>query len=473
MEKEFLYVRIARTIERQILDGVLKVGDKLPSIRTICQENGVSMNTATQVYHELEKKMLIESRPQSGFYVSRMPVRRMPVPVRDSRKIGIGEEEPEDLITRVYGTMGDTGLTRLSLGVPDNSLLPIARLNKGMVEAMRSLPGSGTGYENLAGNRKLRRDIAHWSFTWGGNLTEEDIVTTAGAINAISFCLMALTKPGDTLAVESPVYFGILQLARSLGLRVLELPTCPIIGVYPDTLEKVIHKIDVCLLVSNFNNPIGSCMPDENKKAVVALLEKHGVPLIEDDLYGDVYFGKSRPRSCKTFDESGNVLWCGSVSKTLAPGYRVGWVAPGKYREKILRMKMLHAISSTTITQEVIADFMENGRYENHLRNLRRTLHANSLRFTRAIADYFPEGTRVSCPEGGFVLWLELDRRIDTAELYELAMRQKISIAPGRMFTLQDKFSNCMRLSFGQTWTPELEDKLKVLGAITKRMISG
>lgn len=376
----------------------------------------------------------------------------------------------ESLIAKVYTSLNDTRITRFSLGVPENELLPIAKLNKELVNAMRNLKGGGTEYENIQGNQKLRRDIARFTYTWNGNLQEEDIITTAGAMNALSFALMALTKKGDTIAVESPVYFGILQLAKSLGLHVIELPTNPITGVELEALKKVIPKIKTCILISNFNNPLGSCMPETHKKEVVSMLAKYGIPLIEDDLYGDVYFGSNRPKPCKAFDKEGLVLWIGSVSKTLAPGYRVGWIAPGKFKEKIIHQKLIHTVSSTTITQEAIANFLEKGRYENYLRKLRKTLHSNSLHYARAIAEYFPEKTKISNPQGGFMLWVELEEKINTVELYEKAIRQNISIAPGRMSTLQNQFNNCMRLSYGQRWSEHIEDKLKQLGRIAKRM---
>lgn len=467
--KEILYQKIASTLGGQIRKGTMKTGDKLPSLRTVCREYGISMNTATQAYIELESKGLIVSRPQSGFYVNYKPV-HLSVPATSQPVAKADEKCVENLIANVFHSLNNKSVTRLSLGVPENELLPIARLNKELLSAMRGLPGSGTEYEEIQGNLKLRRDIARLTYTWNGNLNEEDIVTTAGAMNALSFGLMALTQRGDTIAVESPVYFGILQLAKSLGLNVIELPTHPVTGIEIDALKKVLPKIKLCLLVSNFNNPLGSCMPEEHKKEVVKLLAENNIPLIEDDLYGDVYFGKSRPKPCKAFDEEGLVLWCGSVSKTLAPGYRVGWISPGRFKEKIIHQKLIHTVSSTTITQEAVANFLENGRYEHHLRNLRRELHANSLHFTRAIAEYFPEGTKVSRPQGGFMLWVELDERIDTAELYERAIRQKISIAPGRMFSLQDQFNNCMRLTYGQRWTEQLENKLKLLGTIVKGM---
>lgn len=467
---DYLYLRIAKTLERQILTGVLQPGDKLPSIRSICTEHGVSMSTALQAYLEMEKKALIESKPQSGYYVSYLHKHFPPIPERSQPYLTNNNSEPDDIISKVYNSIGARKGFLLSLSVPSDDLLPIAKLNKGMVQAMRDLPGSGTAYEDIQGNVKLRRQIARWAYSWEGKLTEDDIITTAGCKNAISLCLMALAKRGDTIALESPVYFGILQLAKSMGLKVLELPTHAQTGVDPDDLKSALKKnnVKVCLLVSNFNNPLGSCMPDEHKKATVRLLENFGVPLIEDDIYGDVFFGKSRPRSCKTYDESGNVLWCGSVSKTLAPGYRVGWVAPGKYKEAVNKLKLYHTVSSVTITQEVVANFLEKGRYEHHLRKLRQTLHANSLRFMKAIGDYFPEGTMVSRPQGGFVLWLELNKNIDATELYDAAMRHKISIAPGRMFTLRNQFNNCMRLSYGFLWNDKIEQALKQLGRLAK-----
>ena len=209
-------------------------------------------------------------------------------------------------------------------------------------------------------------------------------------------------------------------------------------------------------------------MPDEHKKEIVQMLAEHNIPLIEDDLYGDVFFGHSRPKPCKAFDEKGLVLWCGSVSKTLAPGYRVGWIAPGQFKDAIIRQKHIHLISTPTLNQEAIANFMENGRYENHLRKLRHELHSNSLHLAQAITDYFPEDTKIITPQGGFMLWVELNKKIDTTELYYKAMQHKISIAPGRMFTLHDQYRNCMRLSFGQQWSPFIEERLQVLGSVIK-----
>jgi DNA-binding transcriptional MocR family regulator len=465
---EHIYQRLAGVIENQILREVLKIGDRLPSVRVLSQEQGVSMSTALQTYYHLEAKGLIEARPKSGYFVRFSPHRFPGLPEKSNPVLQPMEGETEDMIADVYTHLANDSLIKFSLSAPAPDLLPVAKLNKGMLEAVRRLPDGGTHYEDIQGNLNLRRQIARHARAWEGRIGEDEVVTTSGCMQAVSLALMAVCERGNTIAVESPTYFGILQLAHTLGLRVLELATDAQTGICLDALKQALekHPIRACVLIGNFNNPLGSCMPDEKKRAAVRLLEKHGVPLIEDDLYGDVYFSKSRPRTCKTYDEADGVLWCGSVSKTVAPGYRVGWIAPGRYLEKIKRLKLFHSISSTTLTQEVIGRFLENGRYEHHLRQLRQVLHANSLHYMRAINDYFPAGTRVSRPQGGFVLWLELAPGIDTFDLYHRAMRHGISIAPGRMFTLQEQYRNCLRLSYGLVWEPRMEKALQKLGKL-------
>ncbi|GEC72875.1 DNA-binding transcriptional regulator, MocR family, contains an aminotransferase domain [Flavobacterium flevense] len=471
MAREILYLKIAGIIEDQIHIGSLKTAEKLPSIRTVQKIYGVSINTVKQAFLELESKSLIQSKPKSGYYVSKTFHTKLALPSISKLHLSDKEKTPEDLISKVFNTLTDKDFTQFSLGVTDKSMLPIAKLNKGVVKMLRHLEDSGTGYEPAQGNLNLRRNVAKWSFTWDGNLTPEDIVTTSGALNSLFYCLITVTNPGDTIAIESPVYFGILQMIKSLGLHIIELPTHPTTGIAIDDLKKVLPKISACCFVTNFNNPLGSCMPDENKKELVALLTQHNIPLIEDDLYGDLFFGASRPKPCKAFDEEGIVMWCGSVSKTLAPGYRVGWVAPGKFKDKMIRKKLLHTISNPPLFQEVIADFMEHGRYEHHLRSLRNTLYNNYLQFQLCIEKHFPENTKISKPQGGFVLWLELDPTIDTAVLFDIAIQQKIGFAPGRMFTQHDQYNNCMRLNFGIKWEEKVEKSLIKLGTLIKQQL--
>lgn len=469
-KNELLYLKIAGMLEQQILREVFRPGDKLPSLRSVSRTNGVSLTTALQAYYHLESKSLIQARPQSGYFVSNAPGRFPKLPEITNPQISAGEGDITSLIQKVYQHPAPKDHVMLSLALPAGSLLPVAKLNKGVITATRRLKNGGTAYEHTQGNERLRRQVARHALTSGCALDHQDIIVTAGCVDAIASALMVITEPGDTVAVESPVSFGMLQLIRSLRLKVLELPTHPQTGIEVAALEQALKKgsISACLLISNFSNPLGSLMPDAHKKEVVQLVEKYQVPLIENDVNGDLHFGSVRPRSCKSYDKSGIVLWCSSVSKTLAPGYRVGWVSPGKFKDELLQLKLYHAIAGATITQEVIADFMETGRYEHHLRKLRHTLHTNYLHFSGVVSQYFPEGSRASRPAGGTVLWVELPEKADTMQLFEKALTQKISIAPGRLFTLQAQYENCMRLNYGVLWNADLANDLKRLGTLAK-----
>lgn len=470
---DHLYQQVADRIEQLIEKEVIKIGDKLPSVRTLSKEQGISLSTAFQAYYHLERKGLIEPRPKSGYY-ARFSPRKLPdmpkicAPVKKVSDVSVSE-----MITQVFYDMPDDRILRFSLAAPPDSILPGARLSKAMIHAIRTLPGGGINYESLQGNIDLRRQIARMSIHWGGTLTEDDIVTTTGCMDALTLCLSAVTEPGDVIALESPAYCGAFQLAESLGLKVLEVPTNPVCGVDLKYLEQAIprFKIKACLFVTNFNNPLGSLMPDENKRELVRIINKYDIALIEDDIYGDLYFGKQRPTTCKSYDKEGNVLLCNSFSKSLAPGYRVGWAVPGRFKEKVLRLKLNHSISSATLPQAAVAHFLENGRYEHHLRKMRKMLHTQCLRYMQAITEYFPEDTCVTRPQGGFVLWLELNPRVNTFELYELALKKKISIAPGRIFTLQERYGNCLRISYSHPWTKKIDDGLKTLGKLVTNML--
>ncbi|OMP79414.1 PLP-dependent aminotransferase family protein [[Flexibacter] sp. ATCC 35208] len=471
---DHLYLQIAENVEQLIIKQVLKTGDKLPSVRNMSEEQGVSMSTAFQAYYHLESKGMIESRPKSGYYVTYSP-RRMPeLPKQTEAVKKPSEVTVHEMISRMYLHGSNPEILKFSSAVFPVAQLPAAKMTKAMVQAIHRLPNGGLGYDSPQGNEDLRRQIARMSIGWGGAVTEDDSVIAAGCSDAISLCLSATTQPGDTIAVESPTYYGFLQLAENLGLKVLEIPTHPLTGVDLDYLDKAIPKFKVkaCLFVTNFTNPLGACMPDSHKQELVRILEKYDIPLIEDDIYGDMYFGKERPGLCKTFDKNGLVLLCNSFSKSLAPGYRVGWALPGRYKEKVLRIKRNRAISSPSLPSAAIACFLENGRYEHHLRGMRKILHTQFMRHLQAISDYFPEDTCVTRPGGGFVCWIELNPKINTFELYEQSLKHKVIFAPGRIFSLQDRYTNCLRISYSNPWSKTVEDGLKTVGRLARKLMS-
>jgi DNA-binding transcriptional MocR family regulator len=468
MEQQLLYKKIANIVESQIKNGSLVYGDRLPSVRSAQKLYNVSLNTAKSAYMELESRSLIESRPKSGYFVSRSGLRRMAIPSISTFKIDEKKQDPAALIDKVFHSLEDKEITRFSLGLPSASLLPIQKLNRCIIESVHELHDYGDQYGQVQGSPSLRKEIAKWSLVLEGKISDEDLIITSGAMNAIYSCLRAVTKPGDTIAVESPLYFGFIQAFQLLGLKTIEIPTHPITGIELDALKKVIHKIDVCCFVTNFSNPLGALMPEEHKKELVKLLAHHHIPLIEDDLYGNIYFGSSRPKPCKYFDEEGLVMWCGSFTKVLAPSFRLGWVEPGRYKDKILKQKLIQTISQPAIYQEAVSKFLQIGRYDHHLNSFRKKLYSNYINFRNSIEAHFPENTKMSQPEGGFVLWLEMDPKIDSTLLYDYALRQKLSFAPGRMFTQHDQFKNCIRLNYAVDWNEKTAQDLMRLGRFFK-----
>ncbi|MEP6616480.1 MAG: PLP-dependent aminotransferase family protein [Ginsengibacter sp.] len=470
--EDHLYLQLADGLEKMIADDVLRIGDKLPSVRVLSEEYGISMGTAFQAYYHLEGMGLIEARPKSGYYV-RFNHHRFPeMPGAIQPDTHSHEVTVKEMIGSIYADIASTHVINFALAVPHPSLLPSAKLTKSVVYALRNSPDHCINYEDTQGNLNLRKEVAKLAFNWGGKIKADEVIVTSGCLEAIMICLKAVTSFGDTVAVECPTYFGIYQSIESLGLKVVEISSDPTTGVELNSLQKAIKKfpIKACVFIPNFNNPLGCCMPDENKKKLVEIITKHNIPLIEDDIYGELYFGKNRPKTCKYFDTKGLVMYCSSLSKSLTPGYRIGWTIPGKFFDEVKQLKRIQNISSPTLTQAAMAHYLKHGRYEYHLKTLRKALHTQSLRYVQAIIKYFPRDTKVSRPHGGFILWLELNKKVDAFKLRRAAMEHGIAVMPGKIFSSSFNFSNCLRISFGQPWNEEVENGLMTLGKLIRKM---
>ncbi len=456
-------------MEKLIENDVIKIGEKLPSVRQLSREQGISLSTAYQAFYHLEGKGLIEARPKSGYYVRYSPQKFPDIPQKTHPSPIANQVSQDEIIRTVYQHLNSTETVYFSLSAPSLDILPVAKLNKSLVWAMRNTEGHGVKYEEIQGNLALRKQLARLAFNWGGTFSENDIVVTNGCMEALALSLMTVTQPGDVIAIESPTYFGIFQLAESLGLKVLEIPCDPITGVDLNYLDGAIPEFNIkaCVFIPNFNNPMGSCMPDENKKKLVRILEKHRIPLIEDDIYGEHYFGKERPSTCKSFDKKGVVFYCASVSKLLAPGYRVGWcIPPPQLKDQVVKQKLMLNVSSPSITQAATAHFLANKRFDLHLRKLRSNIHTQCLRYMQTIAEYFPKGTRLTRPRGGLILWVELPKNINALELHNLAIQQNVSIAPGQLFSSDQRYTNFIKICYGFPWSKQIESALQVIGTL-------
>lgn len=468
-----LYEKVAAQIGELIDQGTFRPGDRIPSIRELSRQMRVSVNTVMQAYAQLENVRRVEARPQSGYYVScRLPEpQRALEPRRAKQELVISPVEIGHAPLEVMRNLANPALVPLGRGGPNPDLLPIDKLNRMLASESRRYRTESVSYAEPRGMKRLRTQIARRSLDWGGRLTPDDIVMTSGCVEAVTLALQATCKPGDTVAIGSPVYYTFLHSIQWLGLKVLEIPCTPHEGISLEVLSYAIRRnpVKACLVISNFNNPLGSLMPDEKKRELVGLLTKHGIPLIEDDVYGDLGFAPTRPTATKAYDTQGLVLHCSSFSKTLAPGYRIGWIAPGRFLDAVVRLKSLFNIATASPTQLAIIEFLTSGGYDRHLRVTRR-VYARQLAEVRAAVDRaFPAGTRITRPEGGFVVWAELPEGVDTMRLYEAALEERIAIAPGALFTTGDKYGNCVRLNTA-FWTPRVDKALQTVGRIACAM---
>lgn len=468
---ELLYEQVADHIVELIDRGTLHAGERLPSIRKLSSQMDVSISTVLQAYMMLEGKERIEAKPQSGFYVR--PARHLaPEPRASSPSPLVTRVGVSELVAQVFQTAHDPQVTQLALSTPSPEHLPVKRLNRLMAAAMGKAGARALSYDFPPGYQPLRHEIAKRSIEAGCKLAESEIVTTHGTMEALNLCLRAVAKAGDVIAIESPAFYGTLQVIESLGMKALEIATDPRDGIVLDALAAAMRrqKIKACLLVTNFSNPLGSYMPDANKKALVELLARREVPLIEDDIYGDLCFAGPRPKAAKAYDKDGLVLLCSSFSKTLAPGYRVGWTAPGRFRPQVESLKFTSSMATTTAPQMAIAEFLQSGGYDRYLRKLRRILAGQVEQMRHAVSRYFPGGTKITRPQGGYVLWVELPRSVDSLELHRRALAQKVSIAPGPIFSAKQKYKNFIRLSCGLPWSEKVDHAVQTLGELARKL---
>lgn len=465
-----LYETLAQEIAQSIRDGVLRVGDRLPSVRAACASRGLSASTIFQAYYLLEARGLIRTRPRSGYYVHARPPALPPEPDTsrpdgESTNLAISER-----IFDILGSVRNRDVAPLGSAFPSPTLFPLARLAQAMSTHLRHQDPLDTVEDLSPGNPALRRQIALRYLIAGMNVHMDDIVVTNGALEALNLCLQAVTQPGDAVIVESPTFYAALQALERQGLKVVEVPTHPRLGIDLDALATAIerHAPKACWLMTQFQNPLGSLMPEDKKRALVSLLAQHNIPLIEDDVYGELYYGSARPVPAKAFDTQGLVLHCSSFSKCLAPGYRIGWTTAGRFTQRVQRLKLSTTLSASGPAQGALAEYLEHGGYDRHLRKLRDVFAAQQEQMVDAIARHFPSGTRVTRPQGGFFLWLELPTDVDAMGLHQRALERGISVAPGPIFSASGQFRNALRLNYGHPWNESLENAVRELGALAR-----
>lgn len=471
MTNLLLYQCIAQQLAEDIRRGVYRPGERVPSVRKMSRQLSVSHATVLQAYANLEDQGMIRARPQSGFYVHQTPVLTAPTP-------DIAQVERPKLVTRssiinqVLSESRREGLIPLGAAVPHVDYLPVRALHQQLAKVTRFHSPRAFSYMFSPGYEPLRRQVAIRMRDAGVVVDSSEIVITHGCVDALQMSLRVLTKPGDLIAAESPTYYGLLQLADLLGLKVIEIPSDPDTGMSLEALQLAAGQwpIKALVLTARLSNPLGVSMPDHRQKQLLSLAARFDIQIVEDDIYGELMFDQGQYKALKSNDRDGRVIYCSSFSKTLSPGVRIGWVIAGRRQAEIERLQTFSTHSACSVTQMGVAAYLENGGYDRHLRAIRQEYRKNLSAFQLAVQRYFPEGTQMTRPKGNFILWVSLPVRVNTQDLHVRALERGISIAPGLIFSNTEQFNHCIRLNCGLPWNNETERALRTLGQLASEL---
>ena len=463
------YQQVADHISDQIRTGLLQAGEKVPSVRQCSAEMGMSISTVIRGYELLQDQMLIEPRPQSGFYV-RPQFERSEPPEISQPDLKPAEVNLDKLAVQLLQRTQDKDVIQLGTAPPQTNVPSVKLVNRIMTKVIKE-DHNIADYDPPPGNKNLRRQIARRMINAGVNISPDEIVITTGCQEAMALCLRAVTQPGDTVVVESPSYFGTLKAIESLGLKALEIPTDAENGMSLPALELAIRewRVSACVLTPNFSNPLGYCMSDDNKKHLRHILKQADIPIIEDDIYAELGYQVQRPKAIKAFDEAGdqsNVLLCSSLSKSLSPGLRIGWAIPGRWLEQVTQLKVCSSMAGATLPALTAARYLEMGIFDRHLRQMRRYYKEQRDYFLHLAGLHLPKDIRITHPEGGYVVWLELQKGFDSMALYDRANQENISIAPGPLFSVSGQYKNFIRINYGKEPRERLEKAMIILGRL-------
>ena len=472
-KKVFRYRHLAEEIEGKIMKGTYHPGEKLPSIRKLHKQTNLSISTIYHSYMELESMGLVEARAKSGYYVNPVALQNLKVPRFKKGSFPPKKVRLSSMMNSIISAISNPHLLPLGSTVVDSKLMPIKHFSRILKDLSHGDLKTMISYSLSEGLPELRRQIALRTVGVLQGIAPEDILITNGCMEAVALSMLAIAQAGDTIAVETPTNFGFLQLLQELGLLVMEVPADPRYGVDLDELENIFrgNRIKACLLIPNFHNPLGALMPDDHKLRLIELINEYEIPVIEDDISSELHFGGKRPMPLKSFDQKDLVLTCSSFSKTLAPGLRIGWVIPGRrYMEKIQSLKAATTVSTSTLDQYLISQFLAEGAYERHLRRLRNSLKKQIVRTAFAVQKHFPIGTRLAIPAGGTLLWVELPPRVIGLKVYRKALEHRIAIIPGVVCSNSRQFKNFIQISCGSPFTEEMERGIVRLAEIVSEL---
>lgn len=444
-----LYQRLADSVEEEVRSGAYAPDERLPSIRAFSQQHNVGVSTSVRTFHELERRGVVRPSPRSGYFAV-VPDESAELPA-----MGYSSHHPISAnnssgVLQLIEAVHDAGVTDFAMAGPAMDLVPGHELQRASRQVWQTERRRSMTPAFPPGIKELRMQVAKRMMKAGSQISPDQLIITQGCQTAIALALRLLTEPGDVVAVEAPTHYGILELLEHLGLKALPIPTDPAYGISMNALELVCQQwsVKAFIVVPNFSNPLGFCMHDACKKRIVDVAQRYNVAVIEDDVFGELRESHHRPSPIKSWDQEGHVYYCGSVTKTFGSGFRVGWLAvPQRKVQRAREAQYAYTVTVDMHAQLVVAKLLETGNIDRFLKHVSVSYNRRTATLASRVEDSFPTGTRISRPRGGYLLWVELPGDIQTADVLDEAIKKGVSFAPGRLFSVDQQFENCLRLN--------------------------
>jgi len=455
------YITIAQQIIASIDMGHIEANSKLPSLRIFCQLHHISMTTALACYRYLEQHGYVIAEYKKGYYV------QPPSPEKNIINFPIFQSTVTTNITRRELRVAEMGKYSLATAQLDAKLIDDTLLKRSL-KAITKLTNFTLNYDEAQGNSQLRHQLSKHFNGQGFLCPHEELVITHGCLDAVLMALECVSKPGDVIAITSPCYSGLLDLLAILDRAILEIPSTAN-GIELVQLEQAMkaNKISACLLTANHQNPTGHSLSNQQKQEVVKLATQYSIPIIEDDVFRELSHQQSIPLPLKYFDQQGWVIWCSSASKTLAPGLRIGWCLPGRFKNKFIQQRMARTLGHNQPLQLALADYIANGYYDTHIKKINRTLAVHCSDYIEFLHLNLPKGSEVFTPNGGLVLWIRL-LNVNSEKLTTMLLTHGVHIRPGNLFSTTELYQDCVRLNIGQIPSKYIYSQLSLICELAK-----
>ena len=466
-KKLFNYVKIAKKLESLIMTGIIASGESLPSIRSLINSENASKTTIIKSLTELQNSGLIESKERSGFFVSNN------IEIIRKEKLSISKlQEFDGLIANLINDAPNGDLT-FSSAVLDISLISVNHLSAIATRAVKKYSSEFIKLMPPPGNIRTRIQIAQHLSLIGIICSPNDIVITSGDNNSLQNLIRIVAGEYGNIGIDKTCYFGYQQAIKNLNLNVHWIPSSATAGFdtkYALNLVKS-GKIDTLLLNPTLSNPLGYTIPNDDREEIVKVCTNHACNIIEDDVFFDLLPPKHEVLPLKYWDKSGIVTYLGSLSKVVVPGWRIGWSLPGRHLPDIVAHMMSNNISISSPSQLISSELLGSIHYVDHIRALRSVL-AHQIEDVRSlILDFFPTGTEISAPKGGYIFWITLPDNINFDVFYQLVENKKIKISNGKLFDLNDN-TRSFRLCVPRVLNINSKAAIREIGLIASNNIN-